>query len=70
MAPQPWVVRRTVKETPDTFTLTLVPSNGDSARFLNDIELSGIGNEGKGNHQRYHYLRDCARHESFLIGAG
>ncbi len=28
MRPQPWVVRRVSKETPDTFTLALEPSNG------------------------------------------
>lgn len=47
MAPQPWVVRRTVKETPDTFTLTLVPSNGDSARFqpgqFSMLWMCGVG---------------------------
>jgi NAD(P)H-flavin reductase len=33
MLPQPWLVRQVVKETHDTFTLTLEPSNGTIAAF-------------------------------------
>jgi NAD(P)H-flavin reductase len=33
MLPRPWFVREVTKETHDTFTLTLDPSNGDSAGF-------------------------------------
>ena len=33
MIPQPWLVRQVAKETPDTFTLALEPSNGDEAAF-------------------------------------
>jgi NAD(P)H-flavin reductase len=34
MLPEPWLVRQVVKETRDTFTLTLEPSNGASGAFL------------------------------------
>ncbi len=33
MTPQPWVLRRIVKETHDTFTLALEPTNGARSRF-------------------------------------
>jgi NAD(P)H-flavin reductase len=33
MVPQPWTVRRVSKETPDTFTLALEPSNGGRGEF-------------------------------------
>jgi NAD(P)H-flavin reductase len=33
MSPQPWEVRRVVRETPDTFTLALKPSNGGRGGF-------------------------------------
>jgi NAD(P)H-flavin reductase len=33
MMPEPWIVGRVVKETPDTFTLALQPSNGDRSAF-------------------------------------
>ena len=33
MVPQPWAVQRVVKETPDTFTLALKPTNGGQSGF-------------------------------------
>src|ERR1700690_1128050 len=34
MMPQPYAVRQVTKETPDTFTLTPEPPNGEGDRFL------------------------------------
>jgi NAD(P)H-flavin reductase len=33
MVPQPWAVQRVIKETPDTFTLALKPTNGGQGGF-------------------------------------
>ena len=33
MVPEPWAVQRVVKETPDTFTLALKPTNGGQGGF-------------------------------------
>jgi len=47
MMPEPWAVRRVVKETPDTFTLALEPSNGGQGEFqpgqFSMVWVCGVG---------------------------